>query len=210
MTEGITMETLAESLNNSLEKYFPASEGVDVIAEPGRFFAEPGMTLFTRVFGKRVRTYNPDADSHYYWISDGAYGSMNCILYDHAQIATQYFPANDAAARAKSKQLHKSTVYGPTCDGMDTLLRGIQLPDLAIVRTRAPLHPPAPRTQHYLLLLFHRNRRASRRLAAAHRRRRRSPTDWPACACSPAGGLARLAAHGGLHARRGLQLQRLR
>lgn len=96
-------QTLAGSLNSALERFFPASEGVDVIAEPGRFFAEPGMTLFTRVYGKRVRTYNPDADSHYYWISDGAYGSMNCLLYDHAVIATQHFPVTAAAANAKSK-----------------------------------------------------------------------------------------------------------
>ena len=43
-----------------------------MIAEPGRYFAEPGMTLFTRIFGKRVRPNATGADTHYYWISDGA------------------------------------------------------------------------------------------------------------------------------------------
>ena len=37
----------------------PAWQGVMVIAEPGRYFAEPGMTLFTRIFGKRVRQVRP-------------------------------------------------------------------------------------------------------------------------------------------------------
>jgi ornithine decarboxylase len=80
LTDGITMEAVAASLNAALEAYFPAADGVRVIAEPGRYFAEPGMTLHTRVFGKRVRVPKPggDADSRFLWISDGVYGSMNC------------------------------------------------------------------------------------------------------------------------------------
>ena len=128
---------MAASLNAALEESFPAADGVQVIAEPGRYFAEPGMTLFTRIFGKRVRAAPTGADSHYYWISDGAYGSMNCILYDHAQLVTAHFPAEAGAAAAAgggaaAGPCHKSTVYGPTCDGMDTLLRGCPLPELAV------------------------------------------------------------------------------
>jgi ornithine decarboxylase len=80
LTEGITMEAVAASLNAALEAHFPAADGVRVIAEPGRYFAEPGMTLHTRVFGKRVRVPKPggDADTRFYWLADGVYGSMNC------------------------------------------------------------------------------------------------------------------------------------
>ena len=89
------------------------------------------MTLFTRIFGKRVRAAPTGADSHYYWISDGAYGSMNCILYDHAEISCAHFPAVEGAAPIPGPP-QKSTVYGPTCDGMDTLLRAVDLPDLQL------------------------------------------------------------------------------
>jgi len=128
LTEGITMAAVAASLNAALEEHFPASAGVRVIAEPGRYFAEPGMTLLTRIFGKRVRE-RPNTDTRYYWVSDGVYGSMNCLIYDHAVLAVRHFPAaEDEAPRAGP--LLPTTVYGPTCDGMDTLLRGYPLPEL--------------------------------------------------------------------------------
>ena len=142
LTEGITMEAVAASLNAALDVHFPASTGVRIIAEPGRYFAEPGMTLHTRVFGKRVRERGPGVDSRYYWIADGVYGSMNCMVYDHAVLAVTTFPLTEpaedggaggaAAAPAADVPLFPSTVYGPTCDGMDTLLRGVALPELAV------------------------------------------------------------------------------
>jgi ornithine decarboxylase len=177
LTEGITMQKVASSLNAALEAFFPAAQGVRVIAEPGRYFAEPGMTLHTRVFGKRVRD-RVNADSRYYWVADGVYGSMNCQIYDHAELTVRPFsltaptPAEAAidacmsgndesdtmsdgegaqhalsgeeplsgelnappspARSEEAKPLLASTIYGPTCDGMDTLLRGVQLPELAV------------------------------------------------------------------------------
>ena len=131
LTEGITMEAVAASLNAALEMHFPASQGVRVIAEPGRYFAEPGMTLHTRVFGKRVREGRPNVDTRYYWISDGVYGSMNCQIYDHAELVVRPFPLVEDAMEVSS-DTKPSTLYGPTCDGMDTLLRGCALPELAV------------------------------------------------------------------------------
>jgi ornithine decarboxylase len=136
LTEGITMAAVARSLNTALEANFPAADGVRVIAEPGRYFAEPGMTLHTRVFGKRVRDgRGPQVDSRYYWIADGVYGSMNCLLYDHAVLSVRPFPvAGDSLSEAMADEsaVLPSTLYGPTCDGMDTLLRGCALPELQV------------------------------------------------------------------------------
>ena len=129
LTGGVTMAAVAASLNAALDLHFPATGGVKIIAEPGRYFAEPGMTLFTRVFGKRVRERPNGADSRFYWVPDGVYGSMNCLIYDHAVLATRPFPAVEGEAPPAGPLL-PSTIYGPTCDGMDTLLRGVPLPDL--------------------------------------------------------------------------------
>ena len=127
LTGGVTMAAVAASLNAALDEHFPAASGVRIIAEPGRYFAEPGMTLFTRIFGKRVRE-RANADSRYYWVSDGVYGSMNCLIYDHAVLACNPFPL--VPGEVAQGPLLPSTVYGPTCDGMDTLLRGMPLPEL--------------------------------------------------------------------------------
>jgi ornithine decarboxylase len=64
-------------VNAALDDYFPPSMGVQVIAEPGRYYVASAYTLATLVHSKR--------DTMYY-INDGVYGSFNCILYDHAVV----------------------------------------------------------------------------------------------------------------------------
>lgn len=68
---------IAAVVNAALDDYFPESEGVQVIAEPGRFYVAAAYTLATLIHSKR--------DTMYY-INDGVYGSFNCILYDHAVV----------------------------------------------------------------------------------------------------------------------------
>ena len=71
---------IANTINNALAVYFPPEMDVAVIAEPGRYFAETAGTLMTPVYGTRDR---PDANGQVkkdYWITDGLYGSFNCIL----------------------------------------------------------------------------------------------------------------------------------
>mmetsp|Transcript_14548 Transcript_14548/g.24650 ORF Transcript_14548/g.24650 Transcript_14548/m.24650 type:complete len:801 (+) Transcript_14548:440-2842(+) len=130
--DGVALSAVAEAINSSLEKFFPESEGVRVISEPGRYIAEPMATLCTHVFSKRVRDQLPadadaaPSDTREYWIMDGMYGSFNCILYDHAVVAVRpLFPKDEAPT-------FPTTLYGPTCDGLDTVMRGVALPDLQL------------------------------------------------------------------------------
>lgn len=53
-----------------------------VIAEPGRYFAETAATLLTPIYGHRDRTGADGELKKDYWITDGLYGSFNCIIYD--------------------------------------------------------------------------------------------------------------------------------
>ena len=67
---------------------------VEVVAEPGRYFASACMTLAANVVSRRERivtTVNEagqevdtDERSFLYYISDGVYGSFNCIVRDLA------------------------------------------------------------------------------------------------------------------------------
>lgn len=69
-----------------MDLYFPPSEGVDIIAEPGRFYAASAFTLATNIHSKR------ETQNHaMYYINDGVYGSFNCIFYDHAVVSPQPF-----------------------------------------------------------------------------------------------------------------------
>lgn len=149
---GVALETVAVGINAALQEHFPESEGVRIIAEPGRYFAQPMGTLCTQVFSKRVReipvaapekptegwgadalgsadgtpAYLTKPDSHEYWLMDGLYGSFNCILYDHATVAARMLFDREGA------KTHRSTLYGPTCDGLDTIARGVELPELSL------------------------------------------------------------------------------
>ncbi|XP_040383826.1 ornithine decarboxylase-like [Oryza brachyantha] len=119
---GPTFDEAAAVINRALERYFGDLPCVEVIGEPGRYFAETAFTLAARVIGKRVR-----GELREYWIDDGLYGSLNCILMDH------YVPRPRPLAGARhGEETHASTVFGPTCDSLDTVVTGYQLPEMSV------------------------------------------------------------------------------
>uniref|UniRef100_A0A383V9D0 Orn/DAP/Arg decarboxylase 2 N-terminal domain-containing protein n=1 Tax=Tetradesmus obliquus TaxID=3088 RepID=A0A383V9D0_TETOB len=66
----------AATINKALEQYFPAGCGVDVISEPGRFFAETSATLFTTVLGQRQGRSDAAEPVTEYMLSDSSLGSF--------------------------------------------------------------------------------------------------------------------------------------
>ena len=116
---------MAAAINAALDAWFPADCGVRVIAEPGRYFSEAAATLATPIFGRRRRK-GASGEEFDYWVTDGVYGSMNCLLYDHAKISTRPLHVVSAGGGARAV----STVFGPTCEGLDTVLRDVPLPHL--------------------------------------------------------------------------------
>merc|ERR1719265_1762266 len=62
----------------------------------------------------------------HYWITDGLYGSMNCVIYDHAFLKP--FPLKGVQ---EGEETYSSTIFGPTCDGLDTVVRDTMLPELS-------------------------------------------------------------------------------
>lgn len=71
-------------MNDALEEWFPASTGVTIMAEPGRYFAASAFTLATRIHSMKKRSTNEEHIM--YFINDGVYGSFNSILYDHSVV----------------------------------------------------------------------------------------------------------------------------
>jgi ornithine decarboxylase len=107
--------------NNILDETAPH---LKFISEPGRFFVQSSHTLLVNVIGKKIR--NVDGNKTFcYSMNDGIYGSFNCIVFDHQK--PQILPYNE-----RDGENYNSTVFGPTCDSMDTVCEDIQLPELAI------------------------------------------------------------------------------
>ena len=67
-----------------------------------------------------------------YYINDGIYGSFNCLMYDHAHVTPYVLPKPSGEADAVSAQHHASSVWGPTCDGLDCVLNDTMLPELQV------------------------------------------------------------------------------
>ncbi|CUS20228.1 LAQU0S01e01904g1_1 [Lachancea quebecensis] len=126
---GFQLDSFTESsavLNAALEEFFPPGTGVDVIAEPGRFFAASPFTLACHVIAKRAH----DEKESMLYINDGVYGNMNCILFDHQKPTPRvlhhnkqfhYWDFESSSPTATAQCQHKVSIWGPTCDGLDCI-----------------------------------------------------------------------------------------
>lgn len=108
----------ANMIRHSIDDAFK-DEPVNIIAEPGRFFAEDTFTFCVPIIGKRVRD-----NMNEYWIADGLYGSFNCILYD-GQV-----PTFEALGKEDAKKVD-SMLFFETCDSLDSFGR-VTLPELEV------------------------------------------------------------------------------
>jgi len=129
----ITFQAICAELRPALDAYFPAGSGVDIIAEPGRFYVASAFTLIVNVIAKRAIPRDrvigavltgDDQPAFMYYINDGVYGSFNCLLYDHATVKPTLLQCSG------DELLYQSSVWGPTCDGLDCVLEKVALPEL--------------------------------------------------------------------------------
>ncbi|CAL5205509.1 unnamed protein product [Lathyrus oleraceus] len=121
---GSKFEEAALNVNDAIKTHFGNEEDVVVIGEPGRYFAETSFTLATKVIGKRVR-----GELREYWIDDGIYGTLNNIIFDFATVTCM--PLRFGTENL-SKTYYPSTVFGPTCDSVDTVLKDYDMPELEV------------------------------------------------------------------------------
>jgi ornithine decarboxylase len=114
---GSKFEEIAYEITQSLEMVRKDFPNLSIIAEPGRYFAEPLFTLATQVISKKL-----DNEIFMYYINDGVYGSFNCIIFDYATVVP--VPLDE-----KSMQpTFPSCVWGPTCDSFDCVVKRCELP----------------------------------------------------------------------------------
>eukprot|EP00759_Apiculatamorpha_spiralis_P029666 PhF_6_TR31778/c3_g1_i1/m.46796/K01581/E4.1.1.17, ODC1, speC, speF; ornithine decarboxylase len=120
----LTFEMIANELRPYLESHFADAR---IIAEPGRYFAEPLQALVMNVFSKRtVKMDNSDQMEHQYYVTDGVYHSFNCIIFDHAN------PAVFPLIADPTSPVVPTTMYGPTCDSFDCLFKRLPFPEVQV------------------------------------------------------------------------------
>jgi len=109
-------EELARRINSELERLFP--ESIEVIAEPGRFIVATAATLVAEVIGKAVRN-----GKLCYYVNDGIYHTYSGILFDHCRYHVKAFRGGETEI---------CSVFGPTCDALDTISLAEELPELEL------------------------------------------------------------------------------
>jgi len=123
-SERIDFAEIANCIRPMLDELFPAS--VEIIAEPGRYFVAESHTLAVNVFAKRSVQDNEGEKTFLYYVNDGVYQSFNCILFDH------YHPTPLVLSQNNRTDMHRCTIFGPTCDSMDCISKDILLPELEV------------------------------------------------------------------------------
>jgi ornithine decarboxylase len=115
-------EDVAELIRPVLDELFP---NVTLIAEPGRYFASATMTLVSKVHSRRKYS-SEGKDKFLYYIDEGLYGSLNCIIFDH-QTPKPVKLNNDGDSKE-----YESNIFGPTCDSMDLVAKDHLMPELVV------------------------------------------------------------------------------
>lgn len=107
---------LARVINREIDRLFPTD--MQFLAEPGRFFVATAATLVARVIGKAVR----DGKTCYF-IDDSVYHTFSGIIFDHCQYHLKAF---------RKGATEVCSVFGQTCDGLDTISQSEELPELGL------------------------------------------------------------------------------
>lgn len=124
---------IADVVNKTLDEEF-ADESLKIIAEPGRYFVMSAYTLACQIYSIRhlsndlEKSQTGSKQHTMYYINDGVYGSFNCILYDNQKIVPIIF---DKKFQYDS-DLIDSSIWGPTCDGLDQVVDHVLMPSMSV------------------------------------------------------------------------------
>uniref|UniRef100_A0A182PMR5 ornithine decarboxylase n=1 Tax=Anopheles epiroticus TaxID=199890 RepID=A0A182PMR5_9DIPT len=116
----------ADYINKALEEFYP-DDSLEVFAEPGRYLCAASVTNVTAIQGKRYLRTGNTVNGVGYFLNDGMYGTFYSAKYRGIEPKLVVWKALKDCGTIRETKL-----YGPTCDGNDVFMSGIQLPELNI------------------------------------------------------------------------------
>ena len=141
-----SFEDMAGVLRSALDDYFPAHSGVNLIAEPGRYYVSSAFTIACNIIARRTiedptGTNGSAAESSYMvYVNDGLYGNFSSIMFDHQHPVAKvlragnrtYYnteaagPAAGSSGGGGNDGTVEYSIWGPTCDGIDRITESIR------------------------------------------------------------------------------------
>ncbi|KAH8908934.1 ornithine decarboxylase [Coniochaeta sp. PMI_546] len=149
-----SFEQMSGVLRKALDEYFPAHTGINLIAEPGRFYVASAFTIACNVIARRTledpninmnvdpadstsTLVNRGETSYMLYVNDGLYGNFSSIMFDHQQPIAKVLRAGGrtlyntpAADAVEEQQGIQYSIWGPTCDGIDRITESIRFDSL--------------------------------------------------------------------------------
>ena len=126
-----------DRVRDALDEIFPDDgtfEGLQIIDEPGRYFAQAPVTMACLVYGTREGTNDAGERHMDYYITDGLYGCFNGVIYDGLETPAYILKSTgDGSMPELELRLglqHESTIWGPTCDSADCVMRDTMMTEL--------------------------------------------------------------------------------
>ncbi|XP_023247308.1 ornithine decarboxylase 2-like [Copidosoma floridanum] len=115
------LDEFADVINEALEDVDPS---IRVISEPGRYYVTSAFTAVAYLHGKKTTVDKNGFEHNMYYVNDGVYGSF---LEELLQLKSRVPQAVDESRETQDK--HLSTLWGPTCDSLDCILKDVMMPE---------------------------------------------------------------------------------
>ncbi len=109
-------QSFAETANVIQETLTRVPKNRIMIAEPGRFFAQPSQDLFVKVIAKKK-----GPQGLRYVIDESLYGHFSSIPFDHQKPAFLRIPQDTDSIERPVKE---AILFGRTCDSLDVIAKG--------------------------------------------------------------------------------------
>lgn len=114
------LASFAPEIKSALEHngYF-SSRGIQVLAEPGYFFAASTATLVCNVIGRRTGENHQGAIDKLY-LNDGVYGSFLNVIMEGRELKPHLLKSSSLENGSRQDK-YRYSLWGPTCDSRDKL-----------------------------------------------------------------------------------------
>ena len=116
----VNFRSITVGVNKALDKYFPASAKVKIIAEPGRYMVSSAFTLAAKVIGKKLIAKSM---FYHYYINDGIYGAFDVKF--HSTSNVKVIPMKGNVGKE-----YPCCIWGQTCAPEDKVADFCRLPEL--------------------------------------------------------------------------------
>lgn len=132
LPDAASFKAVAATIRDATRTHFN-DQSVKIIAEPGRFLAQPTHTLYTTVIGKKPVWPPPKSQTEPAWritVDESVYGTFSNIPFDGQKPLLEVL--NTKRLKRLSTAKRPTVVFGRTCDSGDLISSAALLPEVQV------------------------------------------------------------------------------